>query len=389
MIDLGNFTGPAVRLEGVDVPLMADRINVPEDRVRALDETESRGDGFDSKGRPKMLFEPHLFYRLLEGDERAKAVKAGLAYAKWKKDYPSDSFPRLIRAMEINRDAALKSASWGRYQTLGSHHRILGYRSPDAMVYAFMQDEDSHLEAFVSFIIVNRIDDDLREGRYDTFFAAYNGPGYRENGYPQAFARNLRKWEKVADSEIDYSDKMISDENTVKTVQRKLHDLGYHEVGIMDGKIGSRVRGAILAFRSDHDLPLVPIIDQELLAALMQAEDRPVSEERATATATELKDKGSATIAAADATKGAAVVVAGGSAATGLLNQLNVLDGVSTTAVGVLERVQPYLDTIKAVLPWILAGVAIYIIFKQFRIVKTRVEAYRAGENVSEGTLGK
>jgi hypothetical protein len=389
VIDLGNFVGPAVRLDGVDIPMMADRINVPEDRVRALDETESRGDGFDSKGRPKMLFEPHLFYRLLEGDARAKAVKAGLAYAKWKKDYPPDSFPRLLRAMEIDRDAALKSASWGRYQTLGSHHRVLGYRSPDAMIHAFMQDEDSHLEAFVSFIIVNRIDDDLREGRYDTFFAAYNGPAYRENGYPQAFARNLRKWEKIADSEIDHSDKMISDVTTVKTVQTKLHELGYHEVGIIDGQIGSRVRGAILAFRSDHDLPLVPIIDQELLAGLMQATARPVSEERATATATELKDKGSTTIAAADATKGAAVVVAGGSVASGLLDQLNALDGASTTAAGIIGRLQPYAETIQSVLPYLLGAVAVYIVYKQFAIVKTRVAAYRAGENVSEGTLGR
>lgn len=388
MIDLGNFTGTATRLDGIDLPAMADKINVQEDRVRALDETESRGDGFDSKGRPKMLFEPHLFYKLLEGDERAKAVKAGLAYAKWKKDYPADSYPRLIRAMEINRDAALKSASWGRYQTLGSHHRILGYRSPDAMVHAFMEDEETHLEAFVSFIIVNRIDDDLREGRYDTFFAAYNGPAYKENGYPQAFARNLRKWAKIADSEVDGSDKMISDERTIRTVQTKLHQLGYPEVGMIDGKMGARVRGVILAYRSDRDLPLIPIIDQELLSDMMQAEGRAISEERAATTAADLKAKGSTTIAAADASKGAAVAVAGGSAGVGLLDQLNVLDGASTTAAGILERIEPYMGTIKAVLPWVLAAVAVYIVVKQIGIVRSRVDAYRKGVNVSEGISG-
>ena len=389
MIDLGNFVGSATPLDGIDIPAMADRINVPEDRVHALDETESRGDGFDSQRRPKMLFEPHLFYRLLEGEARTRAVKAGLAYPRWKKDYPADSYPRLLRAMQIDRDAALKAASWGRYQTLGMHHRALGYRSPDAMVYAFMRDEESHLEAFVSFVIVNRIDDDLREGRYNVFFEAYNGSAYKENGYPQAFARNLRKWESIADSAADHQDRMITDEKTVKQVQTKLHELGYPEVGAIDGKIGSRVRGAVLAFRSDFALPLIPVIDQDLLAALMQSGSRGVSEERASASAADLKAKGSTTIDAADATQGAAALVATGGVASGVLDKLNTLDGASATAAGIFERAQPYLETMKSVLPWLLVGLAIYIVLKQIGIVRARVASYRAGENVAEGVSAR
>lgn len=157
MIDLKDFKGAAARLDAVDIPRMAARINVPEDRVRAVDETESRGSGFDKLGRPKMLFEPHLFYRMLTGADRDKAVAAGLAYPKWKKDYPADSYPRMVKAMAINRDAALKAASWGRYQCLGDHYAMLGYASPDAMVRAFMDDEETHLEGFVTFIINSEI----------------------------------------------------------------------------------------------------------------------------------------------------------------------------------------------------------------------------------------
>jgi len=68
---------------------------------------------------------------------------------------------------------------------------------------------------------------------------------------------------------------------SVEAVQRRLKDLGYHEVGQIDGKIGPRTRSAILAFRQDNDLTLVPIIDVALTDALTTARPRPVAIERA------------------------------------------------------------------------------------------------------------
>ena len=55
-------------------------------------------------------------------------------------------------------------------------------------------------------------------------------------------------------------------------MQARLKALGYHEVGQVDGQIGPRTRAAILAFRDDHGLPLVPIIDVELAEALASAD---------------------------------------------------------------------------------------------------------------------
>ena len=68
---------------------------------------------------------------------------------------------------------------------------------------------------------------------------------------------------------------------SVEAVQRRLKDLGYHEVGQIDGKIGPRTRAAILAFRDDNDLTLVPIIDVALTDAMASALPRPVAIERA------------------------------------------------------------------------------------------------------------
>ena len=67
---------------------------------------------------------------------------------------------------------------------------------------------------------------------------------------------------------------------SVEAVQRRLKDLGYHEVGQIDGKIGPRTRAAILAFRHDNDLALVPIIDVALTDALTTARSRSVAIDR-------------------------------------------------------------------------------------------------------------
>ena len=83
---------------------------------------------------------------------------------------------------------------------------------------------------------------------------------------------------------------------SVDAVQRRLKDFGYHEVGQIDGKIGPRTRAAILAFRHDNDLTLVPIIDVALTDALTTARPRPVAIERATG-----RPEGSRILAASNA----------------------------------------------------------------------------------------
>lgn len=383
--DLKDFKGEARRLDNLDIPVMAARLSMSEDLVHALDEVESAGSGFDKQGRPAMLFEPHLFYRNLSGASRDAAVKAGLAYPSWKRDYPADSYPRLVRAMEIDAEAALKSCSWGRYQTLGSHHRALGYRSPQAMVQAFMDDEENHLEAFVTYTIVNRLDDDLREGRYDVFFAGYNGPLYKQHGYDRKFTTALRKWRGVEDTPVPGEKPAYVDGATVKAVQKKLIELGYVEVGMADGSWGPKTRGTILAFRADRNLPLVPIIDDELMADLVKAAPRAISEARATTTADDLREKGSRTLAAADRSKEAGVVVAGVGASVGVLEQLDSLNGVTDRATGLMAKLEPYLGALKDYLPWLLVAVGAYIVLKQFGIINFRLEDYRKGRSLTEG----
>ena len=104
-----NFKGKAKRLDDIDLPMIGREIGVGEDEIHAVLDVEAAGSGFDKQGRPKMLFEPHIFWRELgKGPARDKAAAAGLAYPRWKPGaYPKDSYPRLLKAMAIDEEAAL------------------------------------------------------------------------------------------------------------------------------------------------------------------------------------------------------------------------------------------------------------------------------------------
>lgn len=215
-----GFKGTAKKLEDVDLPRIGAEIGIGEDPLHALIEVETRGTGFDKQGRVLMLFEPHVFYRVLRklpgtsgSDKLTEAVEQGLAYRKWRRDYPADSYPRLLRAMEIDETAALKAASWGLPQILGENHAAAGFDSPQEMVSAFADDEDVQLQAMIKFLVANHIDDDLRRiqrlaeaGKIPTaadwvpVVRVYNGAGYADNNYHNRAAKAFAKWLRIKDT---------------------------------------------------------------------------------------------------------------------------------------------------------------------------------------------
>jgi hypothetical protein len=195
-----NFKGAAKRIEDLDIPRIAATIGCGEDHLHAFMDVEAAGSGFDSQGRPKMLFEPHVFYRNLQGEKRERAVSAGLAYKSWKQNYPKDSYPRLFMAMDIDETAALKAASWGLGQILGENHKLVGYATPQAMVRAFVEDEETHLEAIVAFLKGKGLDKHLRAENWAKVAEGYNGAQYAKNGYHTKMRAAFAKWQKIKDT---------------------------------------------------------------------------------------------------------------------------------------------------------------------------------------------
>lgn len=380
-----NFVGAKKPLDALDIPRLAHRIDVSEDHLRAFVEVESRAKGFDSKGRPVMLFEPHVFYRCLPAAKRSAAVKAGLAYSKWVPGkYPADSYPRLLKAIEIDEDAALKACSIGLSQVLVENHSQVGYATPQAMWQAFMDDEEAHIEAMVQFILANGIDDDLRASRWEVVARAYNGPRYAENAYHTKMAKAYAKFQKVPDLDLGSgpAEDAVTDASTIKVVQSRLIELGYPEVGKPDGKWGSKTRAAVLGFRADRGLPLVAQINQGLLVELMLAPVREVSEARAGTTASDLRDVGSRPVIAADKAGVAGIAVTAGGVLTGAAQVVEEVETNFGQFQGIVDTLKPIIESAMALSPYLLLALGAYVVYQQLKLKSVIVEDYRVGKYV-------
>lgn len=198
MIDYGDFKGMAARLTLEEVVAIAEENEIEPAALRAVIAVEASGSGFDADGRPKILFEPHVFHRLLSGDERQAAVDAELAYPKWgMRPYPKGSdaqYARLEAAMEINQSIALKSASWGMGQIMGFNHNLAGYGDVETFAFACMDSEAKQVAMMVSFIKNAKLLPAIQNLDWVAFARGYNGPGFAKNAYDTKLAAAYKKF---------------------------------------------------------------------------------------------------------------------------------------------------------------------------------------------------
>jgi predicted chitinase len=165
----------------------------------------------------------------------------------------------------------------------------------------------------------------------------------------------------------------------IEFVQRRLREIGYFEVGEVDGKFGSRTRGALLAFKADHGLPLTADIDDKTKLRLLHAGQRPVSYAREHATASDLEDK-SETVAKAQETKRASfwtlITTAAGA----------VISGVSSFLGDAAGQIAPVRDFIPDIPAWVWFATVAIIAFGLWRasggIVDRVVADYRQGKKL-------
>jgi hypothetical protein len=202
-----DFKGPAMRLTDADLSLAGHLIGVGEDEIHAVLEVESSGSGFDKQGRPKILFEPHVFYRCLPAEKRQRAVTAGLAYPEWRRgQYPADSYPRLLKAIAIDETAALKACSWGLGQILGENHKACACDTVQRMVHDATLSEGKQLTQMVAFIRSKKLDDDLKRHDWAGFARGYNGAGYAAHNYHGRLADAFKRWQRIKDTPFTIED---------------------------------------------------------------------------------------------------------------------------------------------------------------------------------------
>jgi hypothetical protein len=249
-VDLFLRQGPDDTPVREALAIMAYALGVTPAHIAAVVEVEAAGRAFDARGRLTVLFEPHLFWRHLgPTPARRQAEAAGLAYPTWRRDYPKDSYPRLLAAMEIDRDAALRSASYGAPQILGQNAEALGYRSAESMVRAFTTGMDEQLVALARFIVVNNLLRLLQRGDWEGFARGYNGPGYAANRYHTKLEAAFRRWRDAGLPLIEKKPAVSPDRDTVRRLQQALVAAGHVEVGAVDGVFGFRTHAAVALYR--------------------------------------------------------------------------------------------------------------------------------------------
>lgn len=181
----------------------ANNLGVDVACVKAVAEVESLGNGFNSTGMVKILFERHKFYKFIA--QKYGAPKANQLAAM----HPDICSPkaggytsstatehkRLDKAIAIDRECAMKSASWGRFQVMGFNYATAGFSNVEDFCVAMWKSEDEHLRAFVNFIKANpNMHQHLRNRNWAGFANAYNGPAYAQNKYDTKLAAAYRKY---------------------------------------------------------------------------------------------------------------------------------------------------------------------------------------------------
>ncbi|WP_375766537.1 N-acetylmuramidase domain-containing protein [Archangium gephyra] len=252
-----RFIGAAAPLTARGIEACADKLSVRPADIWAVLHVETRGCGYFADRRPVILFERHIFSRKTEGrfDQQASDIsnpKAG-GYAGGVAEYG-----RLERALALDEQAALLSASWGLGQVMGFNAQDLGYGSMEQFISRMMESEDEQLAALTAFIQKNGLDTALRNHDWAAFARGYNGPGYAKNQYDK----------KLAAASQRLSSHPLPD-LSVREGQLRLLFLGF-DPGTVDGALGPHTQGVLKRFQSQHQLPTTAQFDPATLDALRQ-----------------------------------------------------------------------------------------------------------------------
>jgi hypothetical protein len=175
--------------------------------ILAIQSVESGNNGYLPDGRPKILFEGHVFWRMLRaaGKNPVDYVKGNEDILFEKQDRSkytrgASEYTRLEKAERIDRVAALKSASWGEFQIMGFNHKTVGYPDVDSFVESIKQPGAGQIRAVLAFMENNKLLPLVR-GRHKNwakFAAAYNGAGYKKNQYDVKLQKAYERFSKIS-----------------------------------------------------------------------------------------------------------------------------------------------------------------------------------------------
>lgn len=174
---------------------LAHKLDLEPAVLKAVHIVEAAGkNGFLSNGKPLILFEGHIMYREI----RKKFPDRDMDYLR--KNYPTVVYPkwdkskyyggvkewdRLEKASEIDKECALKSASWGAFQIMGNNHKLCGCNDVFDFVEKMSESNAKQFEMMYYFMNNTNCLKELKAKDWAGFAKKYNGPLYAQNAYDQ------------------------------------------------------------------------------------------------------------------------------------------------------------------------------------------------------------
>ncbi len=266
------FAGTALPAIEADFAQTARILGVSEAVVEAVESVETGGlGGFlpDGSGRPRILFEASHFSAATRGayDRSHPTISSPVWNTKLYVGGAGE-YLRLEMAANLDRAAALASASWGLFQILGSNFKACGFATVDAYVAAMAVSEREHLLAFARFVMVGGMAAALQDHDWETFARRYNGPSYRVGGYvpklAAAYLRAIGSVPKPAGAVLLIG----SSGDQVRALQQALALATGLDLQV-DGQFGPATEIAVRRFQTTHGLLPDGIAGSTVLALLL------------------------------------------------------------------------------------------------------------------------
>lgn len=256
---MSEFIGSGTPLSAAGLADVCAQLNVGLPELWAVVSVETRGWGFLHDRRPVILFERHVFCRESSGRFDAQAPDLSAASPGGYGRSGDHQYERLERALRLDRQAALKSASWGIGQVMGFHASRVGFADVESMVAAMVASEDEQLRAMFKYCVQAGIDKALREHDWAAFARGYNGRGYAKRAYHKKLAKYFAFYKTHGTPALE-----------VRAAQAYLSFHGYRP-GPVDGLWGARTRRALQRFQLGQGIAPSAALDERTLASLAEA----------------------------------------------------------------------------------------------------------------------
>ncbi|HET9628718.1 MAG TPA: N-acetylmuramidase domain-containing protein [Novosphingobium sp.] len=232
--------------------------------VRAVVEVESKG-GFLPDARPRILFERHKFsaFTAHAYDTTHPAISARQpgGYLGGAREYD-----RLDEALALDREAALKSASWGAFQIMGFNHAAAGHADVESFVAAMVSGHAAQLDAYVAFVRAAGLAPALVAQDWPAFARGYNGPAYARFAYDTKIAAAFARFAAEASPAEPSPALPLLHQGARGSAVRELQSL----LGIAaDGLFGPATRAALIRRQREAGLAADGMAGPQTWAALL------------------------------------------------------------------------------------------------------------------------